>query len=307
MVWRQFMYNWLRRETGRHVADAVSAAKADVQRKASAEDPASVTPRLCHVGIVVSDKTERGSIVDRLSGVVETQGNGFGLYEGQWRSRRIAVVEVGGGLECIAAATRALLAGHTPEWVVAAGFAGALVPALQRGDLVVADSVGDESGRRLKIDIQTGDDPDNQKYTIGGIVSVSQQPTNPQAKRALAAHTHAEAVDTSSLAVAEVCRESRVLCLVVRVVRDALEDSLPDEMKHMHNQKSLAGRLGAATGALMKRPSTAKDWWNIKQESLRCADHLALFLEEIVQQLIPSSRLEIPTRETSEPPDSKGS
>ena len=74
MVWRQFVYNWLRRETGRHVADAVHAVKEDVQRKVSAEDPAPVKPRLCHIGIVVNDKTEKGSIVDRLSGVVETQG-----------------------------------------------------------------------------------------------------------------------------------------------------------------------------------------------------------------------------------------
>lgn len=295
MLWRHFLYDWLRRQASARVAEAGS------EKKAPLDSPPAAKSEDCHLGIVVSAKTETGSILDRLCGVIKTKGYGFIIYEGSLQGRRIAVVESGCGPADAAAATRALLGGHRPAWVVAAGFAGALVPTLRRGDLLIADSVADESGRRLNIDIQSREETGNREFYGGRIVSVAQQPASPAAKRELAARTQALAVDTSSMAVAEVCRESDVLCLVVRIIRDSLEDSLPDEVKNLRRQESFAGRLGAAAGALAKRPSSAKDWWKLKQESLHSADRLALFLENIIQQLIPRSSLNSLSREASGP------
>jgi hypothetical protein len=57
------------------------------------------------------------------------------------------------------------------------------------------------------------------------------------------------------------------------------------ESKFVNRQASLAGRLGAAAGALVRRPGSAKDFLKEKQDTLSLADQLAEFLQSIVEQL----------------------
>jgi adenosylhomocysteine nucleosidase len=291
MVLRQLVYNWLRGQAGQKLAAAATRAAADDGQQSSSSDPPHRVENSSHFGIVVTENAEAGSILDQLGGTIKTAAHGFNIYEGHLRGRRVVVAQAGSGPAAAALATRALLAGHRPEWVIAAGFAAALVPALQRGDLIVANRVVDESERGLKIDIQSRDGQEPAEFQLGCVVTASQKPATELARQKLAASSRADVVDSSSMEVAQVCREAHVRCLVVRVVLELFDDQLPKEKKFVGSQKSLAGRLGAAAGALIRRPASARDWWHLKQESLQCADRLALFLVTMMLQLVPRSSL----------------
>src|SRR5690606_3353970 len=111
-------------------------------------------PEICHVGLVFALSSESGGFVDRLAGLIKTEGFGFVAREGGLSGRRMLVIESGAGRERAAAATEALIQGHRPQWVMSTGFAGGLDERMKQGDILVANSIVDEAGQELKIDFK---------------------------------------------------------------------------------------------------------------------------------------------------------
>jgi adenosylhomocysteine nucleosidase len=87
------------------------------------------------------------------------------------------------------------------------------------------------------------------------------------------------------LAVADVCSRAKVRCLSVRVIIDEANRALPHDIDVMVKKKSTAGRLGAAAGAIIRRPSSVKDMWQLKEDALVASERLAKFLVGIASQL----------------------
>jgi adenosylhomocysteine nucleosidase len=104
----------------------------------------------------------------------------------------------------------------------------------------------------------------------------------------LAAEFGAIACDMETMAVAQVCRRRHVRFLAVRVISDGLDDRLPPEMERMLDQRSLAGKLGAATRAIFQRPGSVKDMWRLQETARRASDRLANFLAGVIPQLLES-------------------
>jgi adenosylhomocysteine nucleosidase len=46
-------------------------------------------------------------------------------------------------------------------------------------------------------------------------------------------------------------------------------------------------RLGAAVGAIFKRPGSFKDMWRLRDQGVGAAERLATFLEGVIAQLCP--------------------
>ena len=179
-------------------------------------------------------------------------------------------------------AIAALIAGHRPNWVVSAGFAGALVKDLQRGDLVVANQIMETGGGRLSIDFRLAETPG---VHVGSLLTVDRIVRTANERRRLADEHGAMAVDMETFAVAEACRREQIRFLSVRVISDALDDELPEDIEHLMQQQNLAGRAGAVTGAVFRRPSSLKDMWRLKETALVASDRLAKFLAETLGQL----------------------
>ena len=93
------------------------------------------------------------------------------------------------------------------------------------------------------------------------------------------------AVDMESMAVAQVCRAEKVRFLSVRVIIDEVDRALPRDIDSLLNKKSTAGRLGAAAGAILRRPASIKDMWQLKEDALAASERLAKFLVGVVGQL----------------------
>ncbi|MGD9722744.1 MAG: hypothetical protein AB7O59_15530 [Pirellulales bacterium] len=265
-------------------AAAGAAAQAE---PAHAEQPPTRARETCHVGLVFALGIEAGGLIDRLHGVIRIEGAGFTAREGGLEGRRLIVVETGVGQKAAAHATRALIEGHRPQWVISAGFAGGLHPDLAQGDILLVDQIVDATGRRLELDLKLDRAAiaAERHLHVGSLVTVEHIVREPNEKLALGERHGALAVDMESLAVADVCREEGTRFLAVRIISDAVGRALPKDIDNLVKRTSTAGRLGAAAGAILRRPSSIKDMWQLKEDALVASERLANFLVGMISQL----------------------
>jgi adenosylhomocysteine nucleosidase len=171
--------------------------------------------------------------------------------------------------------------------MISAGFAGGLSESLGRGHILMADSIVDEQGQVLatgmKLDAATTAAMPG--LHTGRIVSVGQPIRTPAERRAIAEKHGAVACDMETMAVAQVCRQAKLRFLSVRIISDAVDEEPALPVKGVRSQDSIAAKLGAATGAVIGRPSSVKDFWQTKEDALRLSDRLAAFLVGVVGQL----------------------
>jgi adenosylhomocysteine nucleosidase len=230
---------------------------------------------------------ESGGLVDLLKGA-ETSRQKHGTERaGKLARREVVIVESGVGQKAAARATAEAIKFYQPRWIISAGFAGGLDEKLRRGHIVIADEVVNLEGKRIAIDLTI----DRQSLAstkglhVGPLLTVDTILRQPAERRRLAEQHQAIACDMESFAVAETCRQYGVPLMAVRIISDAVDDELPPEIENLLEQKSLAGKLGAAAGAILKRFGAAKDLWKLREEALKASDRLAKFLVGVVEQL----------------------
>ncbi len=156
------------------------------------------------------------------------------------------------------AAEQVLRESH-PRLVIAAGFCGALVPALRVGDVV----------------------------TSPRIVTVDRLVTDPAEKRRLG-ETH-DAVDMESAAVAEVCAGRGVAFRAVRTVSDTVDTALSPELARLLSGGNVSPLK--ACFALCRRPALLGEFLRLARDTKFAARTLAVALEGIVRSVVA----EVPT------------
>lgn len=241
----------------------------------------------CEAVFVFALGIESGGLVDLLQGS-ETSRHPHGIERaGKLGGREVAVIESGVGEKAAARATTEAIKFYQPKWVISAGFAGGLDEKLRRGHIVMANEVVNLA--REKLDVGLSLDPQSlvgmKGLHAGRLLTVDTILREPAERRRLAEQYQAIACDMESFAVADACRRHNVPCLSIRVISDAVDDELPPEIEHLLKQKSLAGKLGAAAGAVWKRFSAAKDLWKLREDALKASDRLAKFLVGVLAQL----------------------
>ena len=88
-----------------------------------------------------------------------------------------------------------------------------------------------------------------------------------------------------TLAVAEVCHREQQRFLAVRAICDTIDDEFPADVERLVRKKTLARRIGAAAGTIIRRPSTVKDSWRFREAAIVASQRLAKFLEGVIEQL----------------------
>jgi adenosylhomocysteine nucleosidase len=233
------------------------------------------------VGVIFALGIESGFLEDSVVGRVTVRGDGFKAIEGELRGRRIVILLAGPGRPNAARATEALIDGHRPECVLSAGFAGGLAPELKRHEIVLAQEVILESGQRIEM----APLPTAGATAIGKLLTADCVVRLADEKIALFERTGASAVDMESFAVAEVCARHGVPFRSARIIHDPADQTLPSDIEKLLNQKTEIARWGAAIGALWKRPSSIKDMWALKENSLVASQKLAEFIANWVAVL----------------------
>ena len=238
------------------------------------------------VGFVHATGMELAPFLDRCDRVKKYTGGDFTFRGGLFGQIRIALAESGMGPKPARRAAQALIDGHSPRWIISAGFSGALDPQMKVGDIVVGNSIVDAVGTELKIDMQMPANPAAGLY-VGKLLMVDRIIRSVAEKKSLAEQLGAIAVDMESLAVAQVCHDSKTRFLAVRVISDDMSADLAPELASVVGSSGTV-RLGAVAGAIFKRFGSVKDLWRLREQGIGAADRLATFLEGVVTQLYES-------------------
>ena len=235
------------------------------------------------IGMVCALPIEMAPFLDRCEKVRKYTGGRFVFRGGRYDGIRVAIVYSGMGFARARRATQALIDAHTPPWILSCGFAGALRPEMNIGDIITADAVADTHGHELASGLEMPADPGHGLY-VGRLLTADAIVRTVAEKTQLAEQFGAMAVDLESLAVAQVCRDADVRFLAVRAISDDLSADLPPEMLSVVGESG-SMRIGAALGSLWKRPSSIKEMWKLRESAHRAAERLAVFLDGVVTQL----------------------
>jgi len=241
-------------------------------------------PGPADVGLVAATSIEVDALIRRFTRVRKYHGPRHRVVEGECGGKLVALTVAGMGRGAARRGTQLLLDGHRPQWVVSAGYGGALDPALRRNDVVLPDEVIDEAGARFRIDVALPPGPADRRFGTGRLVTVDRLIMTAAEKAALRSRFGADVVDMETAAVAAVCHERGVRFLALRVISDEAGVDLPREVLAIVGPSG-SYRVGAAVGAIWKRPSSLKDLWALREHAVEAADRLADVMPAVLAQL----------------------
>ena len=241
------------------------------------------------IGIVTALPIELAAFMDRCERVNKYKGaEDFVFRGGRYDGIRIAIVEAGIGFLRARKATRALIDGHSPEWLLSCGFSGAVLPRMKTGHIVMANEITDQHGNDLSLHLNAAADEANGLY-VGRILTADAMVRTVEEKRQLAEQHGAIAVDMESLAVAQIAHDAKRRFMAIRVISDDMSVDLPPEVNSIIGDTG-AVRLGAAVGSIINRPGSFKEMMHLRSNAQAAARSLATFLDGVVHQLHSASR-----------------
>jgi adenosylhomocysteine nucleosidase len=233
----------------------------------------------CQAGIIFAVPVESDAFERLASDRSEILTEGLAFREGSVGGRRVAWCVAGVGGPRAERAARLLVAGHRPEVLISAGFAGGLTPALPRGGLVCPAAVRGPASAEGGLRLAGSDDAGPLLVTVDRIVRT------PAEKRSLAAATGAALVDMETLAVARLAEAAGLPCHGLRVISDAADDELPPDVARLVEPQSALRRAGTLLGMVGRRPRAAVDLWQLWERAVVDGKTLAGGLVDLLAEL----------------------
>ncbi len=99
------------------------------------------------------------------------------------------------------------------------------------------------------------------------------------------AGTPADAYADWVYAIASACLEGNLPCMALALVESDPLASDDPEWKNLAQQKSLAGRFGAAVGGLWRRPTLANEAWDRLRDRWKRQEQLAEWIQRVLEAL----------------------
>jgi adenosylhomocysteine nucleosidase len=169
------------------------------------------------------------------------------------------------------------------RFIVYAGFAGALDPALQIADVLIADEVVDERGMSLPTSWPVATalsiaPPCNTLH--GRLVTTSSLVADPQGKRSLATRHGAVAVDMEAFHVAGSCKDRAIPFGCVRAISDTADTALsPALVKLLGGSRVHIAKLLAN---VVRRPAMVAELWRLARDTRQAARTLSVALTWLI-------------------------
>lgn len=246
--------------------------------------PAAPPPVPADVGIVAALPMEVAPLLGRFRDVRKYGAKGQTIIEGQLAGKIVALVQTGMGRARAQRGAERLIAGHRPRWIVSAGFAGSLNPEIPRNAVLLPVEIANVEGRRFPTDWP----PDAGLPAIaerrGCLLTTDEVILKAERKARLRAEHGADLLDMETSAVAALCLERGVRFVAVRVVSDDATADLPPEILTILGESG-SYRLGAALGAIWRRPSSLKEMLALREQAAEAADRLTKVLLDLIPRL----------------------
>ena len=252
------------------------------QNDSLSHNDAGVDRSTAHVGLVCTHAMELKSFLKRLDRRRKYTDRGMRFTGGfLGESIRVAVVEAGSGFAAHRQAAAVLVIEHEPAWVISAGFSSSLTNDLPPGELSLAMSVCDTHGQKMDVNCPV---PASPHAGLHAHVVADTHPSTRQQKSELAAGWKAAAVDTTSLAVAQICDSAKRRFLSIRAILDAADENIPESaVELIMTPKTLPARITPARLlARFRKPPEFREW---EDRATTLSLRLSRFLVGVVEQI----------------------
>jgi nucleoside phosphorylase len=227
------------------------------------------------IAIVAALKRElRPLVKDWPASRVEHGGRDFTFYESKY-----AVAVCGGiGAEAARRAAEAAIVVYSPEVIISAGIAGALVPELHVGETVFPARVIDAlDGSRHETAIKNA--PVANTALGRGIIVSSPQIASTAQKQQLAKSYGAQAVDMEAAAVARAAMTHNLPFVAIKTISDEYDFELPEMSQFVRDGQFRQLRFALHVGV---RPWLWRRTLRLAQNTLVASENLCAWLRESV-------------------------
>lgn len=186
-------------------------------------------------------------------------------------AKRVRILHTGIGESSATDSLRKALQDAPPSAVLSTGFAGALDPTFQVGDLIADSTISSPDLLR-----------DLAPSIHRGLIHTTTHPVDSPAQKAkLHAETNAHAVDMETRAIAAECANAAIPLLVLRVISDAVVDPIPVPLDIAWNLQRQTPRPFRLATYLARHPSRIAPFITFLRNTNIAAEKLGRALSDI--------------------------
>jgi adenosylhomocysteine nucleosidase len=221
-------------------------------------------------------RLEAGPFLKRLGYAEKAAVGRLSAWRSKLHANDVLIVQTGVGRRQSVAALEALLALGSIDTVISAGFAGALAPELEVGDVIAATDVIDEKMASINATWQP------RGLRQGRILTTARVVGDPAEKRHLHGRFQACAVDMESAFIGQRCAERGIQFGVVRAITDDVETSIAPAVARLVSDERgsiISGLLGMARQPL----GALRDLLRLRRNALIASERLAQALCRALQ------------------------
>jgi adenosylhomocysteine nucleosidase len=209
------------------------------------------------------------------------------VWPGKWGKQSIVLVRSGVGRQRAENATLQVIDRFQPSTLVSIGYAGAVQPELNVGDLVIADTIiaEKEKGKyspdsdwlnRAK-DVHC---PEGFKAVVGGLLTVDHVIHDSLSKQELGKNYSVQAVEMETSAIAKVAEEKDVPLLSLRVISDRLDQELLDSSSFLGSDGEISTLK--AGWYVLTHPGSIKNALSLRSQTQIATQALTKFLSDLL-------------------------
>jgi adenosylhomocysteine nucleosidase len=208
-------------------------------------------------------------------------------WPGKWGKQSIVLVRSGVGRQRAEDATLQVIDRFQPSTLVSIGYAGAVQPELNVGDLVIADTIIEEKKKReyspdsdwlnRAKDVSC---PEGFKAVVGGLLTVDNVIHDSLSKQELRKNYSVQAVEMETSAIAKVAEEKGVPLLSLRVISDRLDQELLESSSFLGSDGEISTLK--AGWYVLTHPGSIKSALSLRSQTQIATQALTKFLSDLL-------------------------
>jgi adenosylhomocysteine nucleosidase len=235
-----------------------------------------------------------GAVKEEISGIKQSMNisdhvrlGKTSAWPGKWGKQSIVLVRSGVGRERAEDATLQVIDHFQPRALISIGYAGAVQPELNVGDLVIPDTIIEEKG---KGEYSPDSDwlnraknvpcRDGFKAVLGGLLTVDNVIHDSVSKKELGKSYSVQAVEMETSAIAKVAEAKDVPLLSLRVISDRLDQEILDSSSFLGSDGEISTLK--AGWYVLTHPSSFKNALSLRTQTQIATQVMTRFLSDLL-------------------------
>jgi adenosylhomocysteine nucleosidase len=208
-------------------------------------------------------------------------------WPGKWGKQSLVLVRSGVGKQRAEDSAIQVIDRFKPKVLISIGYAGAVQPGLNVGDLMIADSILEENESRKYVPDPIWLDrsrnipcTDSTKAVVGGLLTVNKVIHGPIEKERLGEKYNVQAVEMETSAIARIAEDKALPFLSVRVISDRMDQELLDSSSFLGSDGEISTLK--AGWYVLTHPSSLKNALSLRTQTQFATQTMTRFLSDLL-------------------------